>query len=353
MGNFTYKDFEYDDWSYKDYEESAQVKQYLNNLNNHNSTKPGEYQSKYMGLADEVLNNYMNREKFSYDLNGDALYQQYKDKYTTQGKMAMQDTIAQASAMTGGYGNSYAATVGNQAYQASLQNLNDVVPELYQMAYDQYNQEGQDMLNQYSLYVDRDNIDYGRYRDEVSDWNTERDYLTNLYNAERTWDYNKYSDNRNFDYGVYSDNRNLAYTQYDSDRKLAYDDYRDTIADEQWNKTFEQALAEFNYQKERDAVADEQWQKSYNLQSDVSSYQKKIAALEDEAGKVNYYKAIAEIGDGIEQSSLGGRGNTVTYKVLGKSYRSLAEAEKALAKYLDDLDLSDTQVNAIYEKLGM
>lgn len=304
MSGFKYKDFEYDDFtyadfSYDDYEESAQVKEYLNNLNNHNASKPGEYQSKYMGLADEVLNNYMNREKFSYDLNGDALYQQYKDKYVTQGKLASQDVMAQAAAMTGGYGNSYAATVGNQAYQFSLQNLNDIVPELYQMAYNQYQQEGQDMLNQYGLLTDRDSIDYGRYRDSVSDWQTERDYLTNLYNAERTYDYSKYSDNRNFDYGVYSDNRNFAYnqysdnrnlaqTQYNADRSLAYDDYRNDIADEQWNKTYQQALAEYEYQKQRDLVADQQWQQNYNLQSDLSSYQNQISSLNSQlAAKID------------------------------------------------------------------
>ena len=288
MGNFTYDEFKYDDWAYKDYEESEQVKKYQYNLDNHNASKPGEYQSKYQSIADEVLNNYMNREKFSYDVNGDALYQQYKDKYIAQGKMAMQDTMAQASAMTGGYGNSYAASVGNQAYQASLQNLNDVVPELYKMAYDKYNQEGQDMLTQYGIYMDRENMDYSRYRDTVSDWNTERDYLTNLYNAERTYDYTKYSDNRNFDYGVYSDNRTLAQTQYNADRSLAYDDYRNDIADEQWNKTFEQALAEFNYQKERDDIADQQWQKSYDLQSDLSSYQNQISALNSQiSGMIN------------------------------------------------------------------
>ena len=382
--DFEYDDFKYDDWSYDDYQESEQVKKYQAALDSHNTTKPGEYQSKYQPIADDILNKYMNREKFSYDLNGDALYQQYKDKYITQGKMAMQDTMAQAAAMTGGYGNSYAASVGNQAYQASLQNLNDVVPELYQMAYDRYQQEGQDMLNQYGIYMDRENMEYGRYRDTVSDWNTERDYLTNLYNAERDYDYSKYSDNRNFDYSVYSDNRNFAYnqysdnrnlaqTQYNADRSLAYDDYRNDIADQQWQQTFDQALAEFNYQQSRDAIADEQWQKSYdyqasrdaiadqqwqkeyNLQSDLSSYQKKIAALESENSQINYYKAIAEIGSGIKPVTVGSRGNTGNggYSVLGKTYKTLDAAEKALAKYLDGLNLSEKQIVAIYEKLGM
>ena len=52
------------------------------------------------------------------------------------------DTMGQAQAMTGGYGNSYAQTVGQQTYQGYLQGLNDQVPALYQLALDKYNSEG-------------------------------------------------------------------------------------------------------------------------------------------------------------------------------------------------------------------
>ena len=138
----------------------------------------------------------------------------------------MQDAMGQAAAMTGGYGNSYAASVGNQAYQASLSQLNDVIPELYQMAYDRYNQEGQNLLNQYSMYADRENTDYGRYRDTVSDFNTETNYLTNRYDTERSYDYGKYSD----------------------DKSYAYNDYRNAIADEQWQKNFDESVRQFEVQ---------------------------------------------------------------------------------------------------------
>lgn len=211
-------------FTYKDYTESDAVKKAQEALNKHNTNKPGEYQSKYGSLAEEAAKAYANRNKFSYDLNGDALYQQYKDKYIQQGKMAMQDTMGQAAALTGGYGNSYAASVGNQAYQAHLQNLNDIVPELYQLAYDRYQQEGQDMLNRYNLYANMDATDYSRYRDTVSDWTSQRDYLANMYNNERTYD------------------RNI----YDTDRNFAYSDYRNAIADEQWQKTFDESVRQYN-----------------------------------------------------------------------------------------------------------
>ena len=101
-----------------------------------NTTTDGE--SLYKNMED-AYKAYTGFKDFSYDFNADALYQQYKDKYVQQGKMAMADAMGQAAAMTGGYGNSYAAAVGNQAYQAHLNNLNDIIPELYNMALNKYN----------------------------------------------------------------------------------------------------------------------------------------------------------------------------------------------------------------------
>ena len=86
-----------------------------------------------------IKDNIKNYGEFSYDVNSDALYQQYADQYARMGKMASADVMGQAAAMTGGYGNSYTATVGNQAYQSYIQQLNDKVLELYQLALDRHN----------------------------------------------------------------------------------------------------------------------------------------------------------------------------------------------------------------------
>ena len=134
--------------------------------------------SAWKGTLDDIYNQMVNREKFSYDLNADALYQQYKDQYTLQGQMAMMDTMGQAAAMTGGYGNSYAQSVGQQAYQGYLQQLNDVVPELYGMALDQYNQEGQDLLNQFSMAGTMYDNEYSEYQDALNNYWQNVGYLT-------------------------------------------------------------------------------------------------------------------------------------------------------------------------------
>lgn len=98
-----------------------------------------------------IMGKIQNRDPFSYDFNADALYNVYKDRYIQQGNLAMQDTMGQAAALTGGYGNSYAQSVGQQTYQGYMQGLNDRIPELYQLALDKYNREGDAMMDQYGM----------------------------------------------------------------------------------------------------------------------------------------------------------------------------------------------------------
>lgn len=194
----------------------------------------GDFNYSNQGTFDEIMNKILNREKFSYDLNGDALYQQYKDKYMQQGKMAMQDTMGQAAAMTGGYGNSYAATAGNQAYQASLEKLNDVIPELYQMAYDKYKQEGQDLYNQYGMLSDDRNTEYGEWGDKYNKLVADRDYYGNEANNAYAKDYGEWADQRDFDTN-----------QYWSETNFGYQQDRDAEADRQWQANFDEAKRQY------------------------------------------------------------------------------------------------------------
>ena len=215
-------------FTYQPYQKSDTVAQAEAMLKEQLAQKPGSYTSAWQTQLDETLNKILNREKFSYDLNGDALYQQYKDQYTTQGKMAMMDTMGQAQAMTGGYGNSYAQSVGQQTYQGYLQQLNDRVPELYQLAMDQYNREGDEMYNHASLMASMEEQDYGRYRDQVGDYYTELDRLTEDARYQGEQDYGKWADKLNLEYGM----------------------YRDQVADKQWQAEFDEAKRQYDQQYE-------------------------------------------------------------------------------------------------------
>ena len=100
---------------------------------------------------ENLLKEYQNRDEFQYDIDSDALYNQYKDMYINQGRLAMEDSMAKAASLTGGYGNSYAQSVGQQTYQQYMDLLNQVGLDLEKTAYDRYQQEGQDMLTSLGL----------------------------------------------------------------------------------------------------------------------------------------------------------------------------------------------------------
>ena len=153
-------------------------------LDSHLTTKPGAYQSKYQGQIDRVMQNITDRKPFQYDVNGDALYQQYKDRYTQMGRQAMQDTMGQAAALTGGYGNTYAQNVGQQAYGAYMQGLTDKIPELYQLALDKYDRDATLEKEKYSVLKDADATDYGRWGDTLNQWNTDRSDLSGRADTE-------------------------------------------------------------------------------------------------------------------------------------------------------------------------
>ena len=163
---------------------SPAVKSAQEALQNSMNSKPGAYQSQWTDKLNGILDKILNRGEFNYDANADALYQQYKDRYMQQGKTAMQDTMGQAAALTGGYGNSYAQNAGQQAYNSYLQGLNDKLPELYQMALSKYQAEGDRLNDQAGLLGDRESQDYGRWQDQNNLWQNDRNFAYGQYQDE-------------------------------------------------------------------------------------------------------------------------------------------------------------------------
>lgn len=207
----------------KTYEESEEVKAAKAAADQHAETKPDAYQSKWQQGLSDTLDQILNREKFTYDLGSDALYRQYKDRYVQQGRLAMEDTVGRVSALTGGYGNSYAQQAGQQAYHGYLQGLTDKIPELYALALETYDREGKDLRDRYDLMNEAEDDAYSRYRDYYSNWEAEGDRLYNLYTGQRDFDYNAY----------------LA----DRDHELALE--RAAEADRQWQAEFDENLRRY------------------------------------------------------------------------------------------------------------
>lgn len=269
----------------------------------------GDFNYTNQGAYDSVINDILNRKEFSYDMNADALYQQYKNQYQALGELAMQDTIGQVSALTGGYGNSYAVSAGSQAYQSYLNQLNDKIPELWSLARSAYESDRAADYDKYGmLSADRQN-QYGEYLDKYGMLVDERGYYADNYNNAYSQDYTQWADNRNYDQ-----------TQYWNEYNAGYQAERDAIADAQWQQQYNESVRQFNAQQAENT-------RQFNEQM---TYKNAELAAESAAAV-----AEAEIPDYILEKAA-----TFTY-------------DDELANYLNGLEsagaITSTQADSLYE----
>ena len=137
----------------------------------------------YTSQVEEMMDKIMNREKFSYDVDSDTLFQQALASAMKSGKQAMQDTIGQASALTGGYGSTYATAAGNQAYNAFIEDAYDNLPQYYQMAMEAYQMEGDELYRQFGVVSEMDDKEYARM---VTAYDATSNYRNQMYNEAYT-----------------------------------------------------------------------------------------------------------------------------------------------------------------------
>lgn len=129
-----------------------------------------EYVSKYQQQIDDLTAAILGREAFSYDHEKDPTYQQYEKQYTRQGNRAMEDVLGQLASRTGGLASSYATGAAQQTYNNYMAELAGVIPELRQLAYSMYVDEGDRMMDNLSILQGLEKTNYGIYRDQVSDY---------------------------------------------------------------------------------------------------------------------------------------------------------------------------------------
>ena len=142
----------------------------------------------------------MDRGPFRYNVNDDAIYQMYRNMYAENGRQASLNAQGQAAGLTGGYGNSYAAAAGNAAYDQYMQNLNDRAMDLYDRAYQRYQDEGTELQTKYAAARAMGDEDYSKWVDDYNRLQQERQYA-----------YGKYGDEFTRDYGIYQNEQQMAY----------------------------------------------------------------------------------------------------------------------------------------------
>lgn len=170
----------------------------LNQYGNFTKTDKPEYDSRYDKSLRDQLEQILNLSYADWS-KGDE-YQYLSQQYSRNGQKAMQNTMAQLAARTGGIASSYAVSAGQQAY-------NDYIAQLESAAFDMYQDERNQKVQNLGLTMQLEDTDYNRYLNDL-----------NQYNNDLNFDYNRYLNNRDFQYGLdrdeISDNRYEEETMY-------------------------------------------------------------------------------------------------------------------------------------------
>lgn len=160
----------------KTYKPSSQVTKYQNERDNAlkkaqamgNFSYKNQYTDKIEGLLSDAENMKFN---FNYSLTDDPTYQSYRDQYVHNGKMAAQNAAAESVAQTGGYGSTASSTAAQQAYNESLTQLNSIVPDLYNAAYQrQWNEFSDNRDTLQELASAYQSLDQQGYEQALSTW---------------------------------------------------------------------------------------------------------------------------------------------------------------------------------------
>ena len=179
------------------YSPSALVKAYQNKMSEVENSKPDAYVNKWADTQNSLLNDILNEKEFSYtgsDLMNDDLYKMYSEMYEKNARKAMNNAMGEATSLTGGYGSTYSQAAGQQAYDDTMSNMNEIALTLADKAYEKYLNDRSNRYNKLSAVNTQEQSDYGKYRDEVGDWQTDRDYYAGRYDTTYGQDYQKYQD---------------------------------------------------------------------------------------------------------------------------------------------------------------
>lgn len=157
------------------------------------SARPEYGGAKYASEIEKQLGELSNR-KFSYDAENDPVYRAYRDSYTDEARLAMQDAMGKAAALTGGMGNSYAQAAGQQAFGNTIEKTARIIPELYEAAWGRYTDEGKAASDRIKLMSELDDADFEKYNSMLKNYLTEGKILESNYRNLSKDDWDRFCD---------------------------------------------------------------------------------------------------------------------------------------------------------------
>ena len=163
----------------------GQIDAILDQINNFGSFSFDQeapvYDNQYAEQQQALLDAILNRPDFTWSKETDPLWGSYKKSYLREGDRATANALAQASAASGGRPSTAAVTAATQAGDYYATQLNDIIPTLYQQAYDRYLNEYSMMLQDLGAVNTQEQLDYAKYLDQLTQYNTDRNFAYDTY----------------------------------------------------------------------------------------------------------------------------------------------------------------------------
>lgn len=244
------------------------------------------YENAFAQQQKDLLDRILNREDFSWSKETDPQWSSYKKSYLREGDRATANALAQASAASGGRPSSYAVNAATQAGDYYATKLNDVIPTLYQQAYERYLDEYNMKLKDLNAVNQQEQLDYAKYLDRLGQFNTDRGFA-----------YQNYAD----DY----DRLRSQLADVQGQDQIDYARYLDEASRQQ--------TAQDSIRSQVDAILAAGGSPSANLVSESGYSSEYVKALEDAYRKQEAEKAAKKSGSGG-----GGTMSLTTAKAMAK-----------------------------------
>lgn len=244
------------------------------------------YENTFAQQQKDLLDRILNREDFSWSKETDPQWSSYKKSYLREGDRATANALAQASAASGGRPSSHAVNAATQAGDYYATKLNDVIPTLYQQAYERYLDEYNMKLKDLNTVNQQEQLDYAKYLDRLGQFNTDRGFA-----------YQNYAD----DY----DRLRSQLADVQGQDQIDYARYLDEVSRQQ--------TAQDSIRSQVDAILAAGGSPSANLVSESGYSSEYVKALEDAYRKQEAEKAAKKSGSGG-----GGTMSLTTAKAMAK-----------------------------------
>lgn len=273
------------------------------------------YENAFAQQQKDLLDRILNREDFAWSKETDPQWSSYKKSYLREGDRATANALAQASAASGGRPSSYAVNAATQAGDYYATKLNDVIPTLYQQAYERYLDEYNMKLKDLNAVNQQEQLDYAKYLDRLGQFNTDRGFA-----------YQNYAD----DY----DRLRSQLADVQGQDQIDYARYLDEVSRQQ--------TAQDSIRGQVDAILAAGGSPSANLVSESGYSSEYVKALEDAYRKQEAEKAAKKSNSG------GGTMSLTTAKAMAKE----GQFTDAVLNTLRKAGFTDDYIAQVYGYTG-